>query len=597
MRGRLRWPDRLAVQLVLLAVAAAILPLAAFGTVAILRARKVALDQVAAGNAELARRAAGEVQAVFAGERGVLRSLVVWLADPRTRPREAMRAALRAHRIEFPATGLVEVWSAGGALVETSRDAAEPPPALPRGALEAARIASEWMGDVRIAPDLEPEVTLAEPLRYDGAVQGVVVTRVRLTEVWGAIAAIRVGERGFARLVAGDGTVLAHGDPREQAALLRRAAAGVPAGPVATDQLGTRRVRGASGEEVLAVGAPVPGLGWVVVIEQPTAEAFALAAGMTTSLVLLVVLVALLAGLGAVFVAARVGRPLSTLASRAARVAERLGAGQPPEFEEGGPAEVRALAAAMGAMGRDLVRLYDEIRDHERMALVSRLGAGLAHDLRSPLVAIETAAKLVAQRPDDPEVRAQFAALVEREFARVHRFIADLRRVGQREGAAGVPAIRVPVDLRELAERVLARARAMGLPRSLTLAVEADGAPRAIGDPDQIERVLDNLVSNAVNAMAGRSGEVRVRVAGEPDAVAIHVIDQGVGIAPERLDRLFKEFGSTRRGGLGIGLPLVRRIVEDLGGAVAVASQPGQGATFSVRLPRDVGDSGSVAHD
>jgi signal transduction histidine kinase len=100
----------------------------------------------------------------------------------------------------------------------------------------------------------------------------------------------------------------------------------------------------------------------------------------------------------------------------------------------------------------------------------------------------------------------------------------------------------------------------------------------------QLRQVLWNLIRNAADAMPG-GGEIAIQLATDGRRAALAIRDQGPGIPRDRLDRIFEPFYSTKTGGTGLGLATVARIVADHGGAIDVASEPGQGATFTVRLP------------
>ena len=225
--------------------------------------------------------------------------------------------------------------------------------------------------------------------------------------------------------------------------------------------------------------------------------------------------------------------------------------------------------------------------------------ANMSHELRTPLTAILGYTELLDAGADSPAERAAHCATVRRNGEHLLRLINDVLDLSRVE-ADRVPLERIPVDLPALVREQgeLMRVAAAGRP----LAVAADlhpGAPAAIlGDPTRLRQVLTNLTGNAVKFTA--AGFVTLAVSapgGGTDGggtVEFAVSDTGEGMTAEQLARVFRPFeqadaGTTRRfGGTGLGLSIARRLVDRMGGTLAVESTPGRGSTFRVRLPCEV---------
>ncbi len=230
-----------------------------------------------------------------------------------------------------------------------------------------------------------------------------------------------------------------------------------------------------------------------------------------------------------------------------------------------------------------------------RLAAVAELSASLAHEIKNPLASIRSAVEQIADPSADAEDRATLGQLVVRESDRLTRLLSefnDFARVNVAE--------RRPIDLerivREAIEMVAQRPEAEG--RAEFHVDIADGLDDLWGDPDLVHRTLTNLVLNAVQ-VSDPSGSVTVHILADalsPEftparissgmPVRIRVIDDGPGIAPEDIGRIFDPFYTRRQGGSGMGLAIAHRAIQAHGGALLVSSTPGQGATFAVVLPR-----------
>jgi len=225
----------------------------------------------------------------------------------------------------------------------------------------------------------------------------------------------------------------------------------------------------------------------------------------------------------------------------------------------------------------------------------------VSHELRTPLTAILGYAELLLS--DDtgelPAEHQRYLEVIERNARRLVRLVGDLLFAAQVEGA---PLLLEPaeVDLTALVHDAVEAARPHAAEAGVALATELAPVGRCIGDHDRLAQVLDNLLSNALK-FTPPGGGIVVRLACDDDGAQIEVEDSGVGIPPEELPHLFERFYRARNAagratpGLGLGLTIVRTIVEGHGGCVTVRSDRDGGACFTVRLP--VVDSGTRSRE
>lgn len=289
-------------------------------------------------------------------------------------------------------------------------------------------------------------------------------------------------------------------------------------------------------------------------------------------------LAAALALAASLLLARQIANPVRALTAAARRVAGG-------DFSERVPVrsqdELGELAGAFNAMAQALGR---------QEALRRQMAADVAHELRTPLAVLQAnlEALLDGVRPLSTEAVAE----LHQETHLLARLVADLRDLSLAE-AGQLPLERKPTDLARLARAACARFALQAEARGVRLAIEvADDVPPAEVDPDRIAQVVHNLLDNALrHAPVGGAVEVRVEPGARPETVQVAIRDTGSGIPPEHLSNVFERFyrvdpaRSRGAGGSGIGLAVVKQLVEAHGGQVWVDSPPGQGATFRVALP------------
>jgi signal transduction histidine kinase len=312
-------------------------------------------------------------------------------------------------------------------------------------------------------------------------------------------------------------------------------------------------------------------------VEQPVAEAFAIPLSLQRQLVVAIAL-ALLAMLMLGYVW---GRSFINPILALTRGTRELAAGHwDQRVTVDSSDEIGQLGDAFNNMADKLVELQEDVRKKERQAMFGRIAVGLVHDLSHPIQNIGNSCKLIVKMFDDHEYRESFKRTVERELAQVKRVLDDLRNV-----ARPLPLEKFPLDvnkaLTELVESMQTTAETAGL----TLDTELVFGPLYIeGDLFALNRVYRNLITNAFQATPPR-GRVVVRTMRQNEQAIVEVADTGTGIPPERLDTIFDDFVTTKRRGLGLGLAISKKVVEQLGGTISVASEVGIGSTFTLRFP------------
>ena len=234
------------------------------------------------------------------------------------------------------------------------------------------------------------------------------------------------------------------------------------------------------------------------------------------------------------------------------------------------------LAAQVAATRSELEAVQDELLRKERLTVLGELTAGLAHEIRNPLQIIRGTAELV--RRERPDERQALDDVIE-EVTRLELLVRELLAY-----ARPLELHRERAPLLRLTEQAVAELERV----SRFTAVEVDIPPTLIVHADEtlLHRVLVNLLANAVEALPPEGGAVRVTATGTPEDGAVLVVeDDGDGVAPEDLDRVFEPFFSRKEAGVGMGLPISRRIVELHGGGLVLEPRPSGGTRVRLTLP------------
>ena len=269
------------------------------------------------------------------------------------------------------------------------------------------------------------------------------------------------------------------------------------------------------------------------------------------------------------------------------------------------PVRLSTLISAVKAALRARFRQY-EVRD-----LLQRQGeadrrkdeflAMLGHELRNPLAAIRNALFVLDQVDGKEERSARQREIILRQTQHLVRMVDDLLDVS-RVTLGKIILKRRTVDLREVAERCITELGMAALARSNGLELEVRSRPVVVqGDPVRLEQVLCNLVQNAIK-YTPRGGRISLAIEEEAGQAVVRVSDTGIGISQEALQSIFEPFAQVEssrqrsQGGLGLGLPLVRSLVELHGGRVEAHSDgPGRGSQIVVRLPLAPEEARTVA--
>ncbi len=235
----------------------------------------------------------------------------------------------------------------------------------------------------------------------------------------------------------------------------------------------------------------------------------------------------------------------------------------------------------------DLARLEHQLRQADKMAALGTLSAGLAHEIKNPLSAIDLnlhllEEELILDKQQRKEVKA-YLDILKLEIRRLNRILEGFMRFAK-PSELQLTELDLNAILRQVVALLFPEARGKTIEVKLSL---APSLPRIVGDETQLSQVFVNILLNALQAMP-QGGTVEIASHLSPTSpwfVEVLCSDTGVGIPPEHLGRLFDPYFTTREEGMGLGLAIAYRIVKDHGGDIEVRSLPGKGTTLTVTLP------------
>lgn len=382
------------------------------------------------------------------------------------------------------------------------------------------------------------------------------------TGVWPAIEAARHGD-GISRMASG----------ADEYVVLSR--------PVATGMAATMG----------AVPTETAGRGPFVVVLRSRTEQLRFLGPIQTGIAVMVVVAVLLATILSYAVARTVTRPLAAITAVMRDVAvtgdlTRRIPTRPGAWED---EDARLLASTFNTLTESIAKFEKEAADRERLSSLGRLSSVVAHEIRNPLMIIKTAVRSLRQPGASAEECGEALQDIDDEIARLNRIVSEVL-----DYAKPITFTWQVADPNEICRESVRAVETAEPGVRIALALAADVAP-LVTDADRLRTVLVNVLSNATQAVraamtgssptaAGPGVQCRSQAA-EGGGVILTVRDEGVGIEPTMLARVFEPYFTTRRAGTGLGLAIARNIVEGLGGTIAVSSVPSQGTEVRIELP------------
>lgn len=439
---------------------------------------------------------------------------------------------------------------------------------------------------VRIAPDHMPVMDITVPIRHYGKIEGVLMAEYSLRGVWDVVDKIQFGPQSRAILVDQYGRILAHPDKKE---VLKNDMFNYP--QVINDlQQGkneTRVVSESDGKKWVIAYSPIASLHWGLIVAQPYQKAFSFVKLMHYHSWILIIFSVCAAGLIAFVIAQWMSRPMNEMIRATQRLAQGdLSVSLPIHRRD----EVGRLKFAFNNMTIKLKKA----REVERLSIVGKSAASIAHELKNSLVLVKAFVQLIPERHTDKIFVKDASETITKELDSWNAMLRNMMDFAREQ----MPLRLVPVDINALVEDATLLTKLKAENQELFFRVQTSHTVLMTqADEGKIKQVIINLIGNAFEATP-TGGEIIVRTFSMDGAqnsfVGFEVANSGEGILTENLKRVFDPFFTTKDAGLGLGLTICREIVHKHEGRLEVVNETGRGACFRVLLPametpRDLG--------
>lgn len=563
-----------------------VIPLSGLGIVLTLAAEKAVKASVQRDHQEIAKRTAHEVGLFVERPLELLESTGAMIAINQTDPWK-QETVLVELSVMFPIFEEVVSVDASGKVLATSNPGKEPVFNKRAEALKRVLQKDTYTSEVYLSNDYLPYLDVGIPYFQQGKVSGALLARINLRGMWDIIDGIRIGETGRAFLVSKNGILIAHPD-KKKVLLNLDITQNAAVSQVLARKTGTLEEGKDKEGQWLVSYAPISGeFEWGIVIEQKTDEAYALLKVMLWSTASAGFLAILVAVIVSILASRRVVQPVHVLEFWSRRISL-------------GDFDYLAMHRTRDELGRLFIafkRMRDrlrEAREQEYLAMLGTASTALAHKIKNSIVSLKTLADLFPSRRADLEFLNQFEAEFPNSVGHLEKILKQLSKVASEY--ALTPA---PVDLAELFGKLEKKFREVSEKKKVKFRIfSEDGMSSIDGDGERLADVFENLIVNALEAMPdggeltfhlrkkhGRIFHPKLINETAIDYVEIKVKDSGEGIPKEKLEEVFRPFVTTKRGGMGIGLTIVKKIIHQHGGTIQIESEPGQGTTFIILLP------------
>lgn len=229
----------------------------------------------------------------------------------------------------------------------------------------------------------------------------------------------------------------------------------------------------------------------------------------------------------------------------------------------------------------ELRKNQERVLQSERLAAIGTTTAGVAHELKNPLTYLSAVAQVLHRKWDDPKFRESVGQMLPAEVQRMQLIIEGLLHYSRSKE----PVFR-PLDVTEIIEKTMALLSYDIKKNKIFVRKVFRHTEKAKADPNRLMQVLVNVVGNAIQAMTDKGGDLMIITRNSGNKVEIAIQDTGVGVPQTLIDKIYNPFFTTKESGSGLGLMIVKKIIDEHQGTISVQSKEGKGTTFTISLPQ-----------
>lgn len=452
-----------------------------------------------------------------------------------------------------------------------------------------ARLGNSYFSEVYFNEAKEPFVISSQPIQRFDRIAGVLAGEIDLKSIWNLVDEIKIGESGSAFVISSSGQLIAH---PEKIKVLQGAVV-IDIGlinEILNSREQTRIFESPEGIKMLGTFAYLSQFDWLIVIQQPVDEAYAVATKMLYQVFAFVAVVILLAMLLAYLLEKRITAPINTLVTGVKQYAEgdlsfRI---RIDKYEE-----IAVLANEFNAMARRLLENQKKLRSVERLAAMSRFATLVSHEIRNPLNSMNINLTILKHEIENPQANRakihKYYDIILSEIQRMDNLVNNFLMISR------PPRFDFLLhDLHEILDEVLLMYSIHAEQQHVQMIKQySEKQILANVDRDQLKQVFHNVMINALQAMPN-GGILTVKTSGKKikknlkqfvSTLRIEFIDNGIGIPKDKLKEIFEFYYTSKKSGTGLGLSIAKQIVEGHFGSIYARSLEGKGARLVINLP------------
>ncbi|MBN2482569.1 MAG: HAMP domain-containing protein [Candidatus Omnitrophica bacterium] len=435
-----------------------------------------------------------------------------------------------------------------------------------------------YLSEVKLLDNFTPFVTMAVAIKRLGKIDGMLIADVNLRGIWDMVDSIELSDTSQVFLVASDGTLIAHKD-KKRVLKKENLIDHLDIQAVLKNEKGAIELSDETGKKWISAYAPIRASGWGIVLRETQNTAYIFSQKMRIQSWIIIFLSAIIAILVSIFIAHLVTRPLTTLISKMRAVS-------------GGNLDEQLAIDRQDELG-ELMRTFNHMiaqlkiaKERERLSAIGEAASRMAHELKNSLVAIKAFIQLFPHKHKEPQFVSKFSTLIPPEINRWERMLKEISEFSKQNILT-----KGPVKLDTLIKGVLEILKEQYADTRIEIKTEfPTHIPLIDADAERLKQVFFNLIINALQAM-GKEGilTLSLETSGETSpSIEIRIKDTGKGIKPEHIAKVFEPFYTSRSEGMGLGLAISKKIIDQHGGEIEVTSTKGEGTTFTITLPVNI---------